>query len=84
MWLIDAWLNCEAGFTRDCMMAWRTIPRSNKSLEDMLKEGLLSKEDVEAERAVRLRIRQRSRELREQADRIDDEETRALALSGGR
>ncbi len=66
------------------MMAWRTIPRSNKSLEDMLKEGLLSKEDVEAERAVRLRIRQRSRELREQADRIDDEETRALALSGGR
>ena len=65
-------------------MAWRAIPRSNKSLDDMRKEGLLSKEDVEAERAVRVRIRERSRELRKQADRIDDKETRAIALSGGR
>ena len=66
------------------MMVWRTIPPSNKSLEDMLEEGLLSEEDVKAERAVRLRIRERSKKLRKQAERIDDEETRTLALSGGR
>lgn len=65
-------------------MAWRTIRPSNKSLEDMLEEGLLSKEDVKAERAVRLRIRKRRKKLRKQAEQINDKKTRALALSGGR
>ena len=65
-------------------MAWRTIRPSNKSLNDMVKEGLMSDEDVEAEKAVRRRIRQHSKELRQQAERINNKKTRTLALSGGR
>lgn len=65
-------------------MSIRIIPLSNMSLEDMVEEGLITAEDAEAERAVLKRIRENRMRLHEMAKRIDDDETRAIAMMGGR
>jgi polyhydroxyalkanoate synthesis regulator phasin len=65
-------------------MGWRAIPYSKKSLDEMVEEGLISDEEAGAEKEVRSRIGRHVKELREQANSIDDQQMRNLALSGGR
>ena len=65
-------------------MGWRAIPRSKKSLDEMVEEGLISEDEACAEREVRKRIGRQVKELREQSNSIDDRQMRNLALFGGR
>ena len=65
-------------------MGRRVIPLIEKSLEEMVEEGLISAEEAGAEEEVRGRIGRHVKELRERANGIDDRRMRSLALSGGR